>query len=267
MRSVRPSAPVGHRAPYRLGTTSYIIPDEIIPNVEFLGPQVDDIELVLFESDEFSNLPDAETVAGLQALAGAHSLTYTVHLPLDADLGRTDEAERRRSVAKCARVIDLLAPVEPFAYIVHFHEEPALGGAARPASAWLAALRRSMGELRGCVADPELLCVETLTYPFAWVEPIVAEFGASICLDVGHVLLAGEGLEGYLDRYLMRTRVVHLHGIREGKDHRDIGGLPEELLRTLLARLRGDAERERVVTLEVFDRADFEASMRILEGC
>jgi len=38
--------------PFRPGTTSYIIPGEIEPNVRHLGGMVDDIEIVLFQSDE-----------------------------------------------------------------------------------------------------------------------------------------------------------------------------------------------------------------------
>jgi hypothetical protein len=41
------------RRPFRLGTTS-----QPVPNVEFLGRRVDDVELALFESDESSNVPD-----------------------------------------------------------------------------------------------------------------------------------------------------------------------------------------------------------------
>lgn len=58
-----------HAFPFRFGTTSYIIPDEIIPNVEFLKDRVDDIELVLFESDEFSNLPGRDDIGRLSDIA------------------------------------------------------------------------------------------------------------------------------------------------------------------------------------------------------
>ena len=40
---------------FRLGTTSYIIPDEILPNVRFLAGKVQDVELVLFEVDDGQN--------------------------------------------------------------------------------------------------------------------------------------------------------------------------------------------------------------------
>jgi sugar phosphate isomerase/epimerase len=89
--------------PFRIGTTSYIIPDEIIPNVRYLAGLVDDIELVLFEVDEGpNNLPDAAAIKELQSLAARHQLTYTVHLPLDLQLAGAD-GERHISLQKAQR--------------------------------------------------------------------------------------------------------------------------------------------------------------------
>ena len=52
--------------PFRVGATSYVIPDHILPNVEYLAPLVDDVELVLFETDEYgSNLPDTSVIERL----------------------------------------------------------------------------------------------------------------------------------------------------------------------------------------------------------
>ena len=64
------------RFPFRLGTTSYILPDEIIPNVRHLAGKVEDIELVLFESEEFSNLPTEAELGILDGLARDHGMTY-----------------------------------------------------------------------------------------------------------------------------------------------------------------------------------------------
>ena len=49
--------------PFRLGTTSYIIPDDILPNVRYLAGKVKDIELVLFDIDEYCNIPDEEQLS------------------------------------------------------------------------------------------------------------------------------------------------------------------------------------------------------------
>ena len=105
--------------PFRLGTTSYIWPDDILPNVVQLAPLVDDVELVLFESDEYgSNLPDAATIVELGRLAQAHDLTYTVHLPLDLQLA-DDDSTRHPSLEKARRVIERTRALDPFAYVVH----------------------------------------------------------------------------------------------------------------------------------------------------
>jgi sugar phosphate isomerase/epimerase len=110
-----------NRFPFRLGTTSYIIPGELLPNVNFLADKVDDIELVLFESDEITNLPDAATVKALKEAADRFDLTYTVHLPLDTWMGHPEASVRQQSVDKCLRVIERTAPLSPFAYIIHFN--------------------------------------------------------------------------------------------------------------------------------------------------
>jgi adenosylcobalamin phosphodiesterase len=248
------------RLPFRLGATSYIIPADILPNVEFLAGRVDDVELVLFESDRMSNLPDAAAIGRLAEIAGANALTYTVHLPLDARLGAGVEEARRESVGMCLRVAALTQPLGPFAYLVHL-DPP--GEGEDPAD-WLPALRRSVEELLAGGVEAGRLCVENLSYPFEEVEGIVAEFGLSVCIDVGHVLLGGLDLAAYLDRHLPRCRVMHLHGIVDGKDHRGAGALGPQTLGLLRRRLADGAER--VVTLEVFSREDFEDSLVALEG-
>ena len=61
--------------PFRLGTTSYIIPADILPNVRYLADKVDDIELVLFKADNYSNLPSEALVKKLRRIAADHALS------------------------------------------------------------------------------------------------------------------------------------------------------------------------------------------------
>jgi sugar phosphate isomerase/epimerase len=254
----------GRPFPFRLGATSYVLEDDLVPNAEFLGPLVDDIELVLFESDEISNLPDRETVGALLRLKEEHRISYTVHLPLDTRLGSPDESERKRSVEKCLRVMEVAAPLLPFAHIVHFHGETRGRVPAGDIPGWLDALDRSMEGLLESGTEPGTLCVETLDYPFELVDPVVARHGASICLDAGHLAFFGYPLGEYLDRYLARSRVVHLHGHRGGTDHRDIGALEPRFLEELVRHPGAADGGERVLTLEVFGIPDFERSMETI---
>lgn len=260
--------------PFRLGTTSYIRPAPVIDNVRHLAPLVDDIEIVLFESPEMSLQPSADEIRQIADIAAPNDLTFTIHMPLDARLGSPDRATREKSVEKCAMIVELTRSLNPFAYIVHLDMEqgerntkvgdrPLAGPALDD---WLTAVDESISQLLRCGVRPEMICVETLFYPIRLVEKVVFEHGLSVCLDIGHIILSGESLEAHLDRYFDRTRVIHLHGIINGKDHCDLTGLAKPVLSGLVSRLEAGAARPRVLTMEVFEEGDFMRSMRIMEA-
>jgi sugar phosphate isomerase/epimerase len=252
-----------NRFPFRLGTTSYIIPEEILPNVLFLANKVDDIELVLFESDEFSNLPDAATVKRLKEVADRSDLTYTVHLPMDTWMGHEEASVQHRSVDKCLRVIECTAPLSPFAYVLHFHGDSRGSCPSPDLERWIDGHRRSVERLLQNV-DSHDLCVETLDYPYELIEDIIRDYNLSVCLDIGHLLLCGHEPEDYFERYLPRTRVLHLHGIEDGHDHRSLSFLSSSLLNTIIDRLGNGSNMSRVLTMEIFDDGALIQSLDVL---
>lgn len=254
------------RPPFRLGTTSYIYPAEILPNVRSLQHTVEDIEIVLFESDELSNYPSPREIEELAALGQESGLSYTVHLPLDVLLGDPEPRVRRRSVETCLRAIDGTARLRPHGYIIHFQGLPTDDHRHWLDESWLARLDQSVDQLIGRVDNPRLLCAETLSYPFHLVEKLIERRDLSICLDVGHIILYDQPLELYLHRYLSRTRIIHLHGNSGGRDHLDLGRVPAaalDLLFTSLATL--PKVDDLVVTLEIFSEKDLEISRAVVE--
>ena len=250
------------RFPFRLGTVSYIIPDDILPNVRYLADKVDDIELVLFESDELSNIPGEATIAELVALAGERGLTYTVHLPLDVFHGCKEEKGRVASVEKCLRVIDRTLPLRPFSYVVHFHGDRRGVSPSQDLSLWQDQHRASLERLVEAVPG-WMLAVETLDYPFRLVEGMVAEFDLSVCLDAGHIWLYGYDLNAAIERYRSKIRVIHLHGVENGVDHREISTLSDSQVRSVLAAAEEGAP-DRVLTLEVFGETELQRSLETL---
>ncbi len=105
--------------PFRLGTTSYTIPADILPNAHYLADKVKDIELILFEVDDGpNNLPSPEVIDELAQIAKQHDMTFTVHLPLDLKLG-DDGSERDLSLVKAKRVMECVRGLNPWAYVLH----------------------------------------------------------------------------------------------------------------------------------------------------
>jgi len=265
LSAVNVEACMKEKYPFRLGTTSYIWPDDILPNVRQLAPLVDDVELVLFESDEYgSNLPGEDVIAELGRLAQSHDLTYTVHLPLDLRLG-DDDSVRHPSLEKARRVIERTRALEPFAYVVHLDGRAIQYDANRDGWArWQAQAARSLEQAAQWAGDPARVCVENLeNYDPAAFAPVLEQSGASRCVDVGHFWLQRIDPLPHLRQWQARTRVVHLHGIGE-RDHQSLALLPSEKLdpvvRHLIENMCG------VVTLEVFGVDDFFSSLAALEA-
>ena len=241
---------------FRIGTTSYIIPADILPNVEFLASHVDDIQLVLFETDDYgSNLPDAALCDRLNEVAAAHDLTYTVHLPLDLRLG-DGGAETHISLVKARRVIDATAALKPFAYTLHLDGRALIEGGST--LRWQETSLRALEVVGGWLDEPQRLCVENLERwdPEAFA-PLVEALPISRTIDIGHLWLQGADPLDHLSRWIGRTRVIHLHGIAE-RDHVSLAHIPNGCLDPVVAFLV--AHFAGVVTLEIFNQADLTSS-------
>lgn len=232
--------------------------------MRYLADKVDDIELVLFESKELANIPSTDVVGELNSLAQDNDLTYTIHLPIDIHTGHAEEAERRKSVEKCLAIIDRMAPLNPAGYLLHLDGDQRGGVPSEDLPRWQANHRSSIGELIAHMPE-DLLCVETLDYPYELVIDIVTDLGTAICLDIGHLLLYGYDVDAHLQTYLSRTRVIHLHGIEKGRDHKAISHLDTHFLKSLWDYLTEDKRYGNVVTLEVFGEKAFGESIDTLQ--
>jgi sugar phosphate isomerase/epimerase len=252
----------------RIGTTSCIWHDYMLPNVEKLAPLVDDVELLLFDVER--DVPGAEDVAQLVRLKHEHALSYTLHTPLDASLASGDERRRAIGVDKVRRAIDWARPLAPLAHTVHVY----LGDSERDPSrhlvqadldAWRDRARRSL-ELILRDVPPRAVCVECIDYDFALIAPVVRALDLAVALDLGHALRDRLPLPPLVDEWLPRTRVLQLHGTRpDGRDHKSLALAPraelEWLLQTLKARQFGG-----VLTLEVFDPSDLDESLALVRS-
>ncbi len=248
--------------PYRLGTTSYIVPADILANARFLADHVQDVELVLFDLDDgTSNLPDEATIAALRELARERDLTYTVHLPLDLRLG---EDGAHPSLAKARKVIELTRGLDPWAYVAHLdgHTERGLTDPAGLAR-WTDQAAQALELVAGWAGGAGHLAVENLeTYPLNFWDAVLDRVPAGRCIDVGHLWLDGHDPLPWLARWLPRARVLHIHGI-SGHAHRSLRFVPPEQLARVLDYLV-EVGYAGVLTIEAFGEEDFQTSMETL---
>ena len=274
--------------PFRLGVPSYVYPADILPNVKALAPYVDDIELVLFESrspddrqrttddgrqparrslgeggttdNNVSNIPSPDIIQCLAKLAEQHDLTYTVHFPIDRHLGSPNAEERRALQKQMLAIMERTRPLAPFAYVLHLEGVTRDSTPARVRT-WQKDIAALLPALIECAGDPALLCVENLNYPFAWCEPLLDTFGLGVCIDLGHLWVGKDNVEAHLKRHLPRTRVIHLHGVRDARDHLALTALPPARLRPVLNSID---KFTGVLTLEIFNYEEIRDSLAVL---
>ncbi len=249
-----------NRFPFRLGTTSYILPAGYADNVAFLGPLVDDVELLFFESDGVCPLSERTEVRRLLKLKTKHNLSYTLHLPLDLHPGAANESLRHQSMDPCRRIIAETVELEPLSWILHV---PAVDPSQR--AEWhFENLERSIEELEAEGLSRKKLCLETLDYPFEQTAEMAESHDTSLCIDVGHLLRDGFSVEDCLASCMNRCRVVHLHGLREKQDHQEISLLDPGLIQRVLDTLAEPGKDEAVLTLEVFGHELFLNSLETI---
>ena len=248
--------------PFKLATTSYIYPDHIIPNVAMLAPFLDEIELVLFESESHDNLLDDVQINALMNYHLHQDVAFNIHLPIDIFLGNESEEVRSQGISIVKKIIERTLCLNPSTYTLHLERRNKNGREEPDIEIWRRRNLQSIEKIVKCDMGSDRISIETLGYPFECIEDVVEEFGFSICLDIGHILTHGQDLRPYLEKYLPKTSIIHLYGFQNGPDHLGIDQLPEPALKLILSHLRN---YHSIVSIEVFSIDDLKRSLIILE--
>ncbi len=233
------------RYPFRLGTTSFIIPDDYLPNVRRLAPWFDEIELLFFEAGP----DDPGLVSALAQVRQELGVGYNVHLPVDLSLCDESPVVRRQAAARMARIIRSFAPLEASTATLHLGLPQGQRGLTA-LRCWQDHAREAMGRiLEFSRLDGRKISIETLDYPLAWLEAVIEDLDLGVCLDFGHLALAGVDWTSSYRRWAPRCDILHLHAAAGGRDHQPLDCLsPEdgEVVREILSVFTG------TVSLEVF---------------
>lgn len=216
------------RYPFRLSVPSFVYPDTWAANARMLGPNVDEIELLFFESKPEGSLPSREEIDALSRISEDFSLGYNIHLPTDVSLAAPGREGRIEALDALRRVVGLTLPLDPLGWTLHIPLDPSMGTGADDIQRWRGRAREGLEKLLGAGVPSRRLAVENLDYPFGWVRNIIRELDVSVCMDAGHLLLRGEDVSAFYREYFDRIAVIHLHGVRGGRDHLPLSALSME---------------------------------------
>lgn len=246
--------------PFRLGTTSFIHPAGYADNAALVGPYVDEIELLFFESLGSEISPLKEEIRLLERISEEQKVSYNVHLPTDVWPGHESRSRRQTAVDELKRVIDLTAPLMPSTWTLHlpfkgnYHAEDEI-------SPWQERIIQSLAELIDTGIHPHTLSIETLDYPFEVAEPIVIDLDLNMCLDIGHCIVHGFDYERLFSRLNDRVAILHLHGVERGRDHLSLDRLAPQHAAAILKILR---QFNGVASLEIFSYDHLKTSLEFL---
>ena len=242
------------RFPFSLTVPSWLYPEGYLENVARVAPYVDGVELLFFEGG-LGSLPQADEWEMLRRLQERHGLSYNIHMPIDENLAATDPGERQRALEAHERLFALVAPLSPVTHTVHLDRPPGVDP-----NAWLACARDSLSALSRLM-DPARITVETLDYDLLPLADTLESLGFHVCLDLGHLIHFGLPLAATLERLGPLCRMVHLHGVAEGKDHRSLSLMDPHLMDALLPFL---ASYTHTLSVEVFKAAPCFESIALL---
>ncbi len=227
-----------------------------------LGPYLDEIELLFFESQP-AGMPSPQEIEEIRQLAQDFDLTYNIHLPLDISLGAPDPSKRLAAIETVKQIIDLSATLAPSTYTLHLPYDEAefdKEGIKR----WQGLIRQSMEKLLAFGIEAESISIENLDYPLEWVEKIINDFNLAVCIDLGHLIVNQVDIQAAFNRYYQKTVIIHLYGAQNRHDHLSLDELSPvntNIIMPILKQFKG------IVSLEVFSYDRLVSSLSFLELC
>lgn len=248
---------------FGLGTTSFIYPDHIVPNVQKLGQYFDEIELLIFESKPLAHLPSSAEINELAKLSTELSVTYNVHLPTDIFLASPSEKIRQDALDTLEKVVTLVVPLCPTTHTLHldFTAEDNNGGQDGIRRFQERAIE-GLDLLAQRIPDFEKITIENLDYPPEILFPVLDATPVALCMDAGHLMRYGYDVSGLFHRYRKKIPLIHFHGVDFShdppRDHQGLDRTPIDRVRTTLGVLE---KFTGVVSLEVFNLDHLKASL------
>jgi len=223
--------------------------NNLIANVELLKDSFDVIQLLFHDRKGLDDVMSAGIIKRLAEIKNSNGISYLIHLPIDLDLFSSD-AELEISAGIISSIVSATAVIKPEYFILH------LDGACGSAR-----LDDVLGIIRRM--DPQgRILIENTGFDLMSISGPLARHGFDICLDMGHIYMNGHDIDGFLEAFGQRIRVVHLHGFNGSRDHISLRAVDTDIIDRISVFLDGYTG---IVIIEVYSYGDLEESVKILK--
>lgn len=247
--------------PFRLGTTSFIYPDDYAENVRRLAPFLDEIEILLFESLYDGGLPDKKEISALYRLKELHQIAYNIHLPTDISIADTQKRKQVNAIDIIKNIFDRVDLLSPETFTLHIPwDDKKLFSENK--NEWLDAAFTGINALLEYGISPRKISIENLMYPYEWFYPVVKEFDLAVTMDIGHLIVQGLDIEDMNHMFSDRISMIHFHGVdrsgNKASDHVSLTCLEDSEIRKVMEIL---TSYQNGVSIEVFSFDNLQSSL------
>ncbi len=257
---------------FKIATTSYIYPADILTNVDKLKNIVDGIQLIFFESPENSTLPNPVDIKKLKKIASEYDLKYFIHLPVDIDLSTDNDTKRKKSLNTINKMIETGEKINCQFYIAHLNlpnlNKEDLINKKKCTAVFYKFITNTVKNLDSIFKQfpiKKKFLIENTDYNIRYLDYLLFEYGLDLCLDIGHLVLQKEDIIIKIKKYTEKIKLVHLHGINKKKeDHKSLSHFKKSELKKILISCK--KTNAAFLVIEVFDEESFFNSYELLKG-
>lgn len=251
---------------FRLGTTSYIIPykkDNIVRNVRYLTKYCDIIQLLFFSKDYLNEVMEDRIIYKLKRIKNENNVDYVIHLPIDLDLMNMDRNNIIDSLDIVEKIILKTKILKVKNFILHIDRfdnftYPKIENNLKSRQIF----EDNLIHFKNLEEKYDIkILIENTSYDLTYYSDLLLKYDFYICLDFGHLFLYDFNIIDFLKIFSNRVLLVHIHGVKCGKEHVDLNlntTVNNQYILNFLKSFKHD------VIIEVFNKKDFMGSLNYI---
>jgi len=218
-----------NRFPFKIGTTSFILPvkeESVVANVVYLKDSFDLVQLLFFGREYLDEVMSPKIIRDLKAIKDESGLRYTVHLPSDLELLNPSAAAMDESIGVIEKIMAETEILDVDGYVLHVDRLVKGSPSVDLDREQFNLFHRALDALSVKLANSAMnIYIENTNYDLTFFGSLIMRSRCSVCMDAGHITLHGHDYGRFIEVFQRKIRQVHLHGVSGGRDHQALTGL------------------------------------------